>query len=139
MSTTPILDLQEPPPKPGSARWIAVLIGVLIGGLVGMLQVRLPTFSGMGFNGLLLIPAFYASIAVHELGHLLAGSLVGMPPGGLVIGGIVIFKSGRRWIIRFEPRRVFGGGLAKALPQKDSLRLASFGWMVAGVPSRAFC
>lgn len=134
MSATPILDLQEPPPKPGSARWIALPIGVLIGVLVGMLQVRLPTFSGMGFNGLLLIPAFYVSIAVHELGHLLAGSLVGMPPGGLVIGGIVIFKSGRRWIIRFEPRRVFGGGLAKALPQKDSLRLASFGWMVAGGP-----
>jgi hypothetical protein len=131
MSVTPILDLEELPPRPPSSKltWVAMLIG----GLVGILLVLLP-----GFNGILFIPALYLSIAVHEAGHLLVGSLVGMPPGALVIGGLVIFKSGRRWIVRFDPRRIFAGGFAKALPEKDDLRLASLGWMVAGGPIASF-
>jgi len=57
-----------------------------------------------------------------------------MPPGSLVIGGIVIFKSGQRWLIRFDYRRIFGGGYAKVLPSTDSFRPTAFVWMVAGGP-----
>jgi Peptidase family M50 len=127
MSATPILDLEDSPPEPPSVK--RKLIAVLLGGVLGTSLVLLP-----GFNGILFIPALYVAIAVHEVGHLVVGSLVGMPPGALVIGGIVIFKSGQRWIIRFDLERLFAGGLAKALPQKDDLRLASFGWMIAGGP-----
>jgi hypothetical protein len=87
-----------------------------------------------GFNGFLFLPALYVTIAVHEVGHLLAGRIVGMRPGAIVIGGIAVFKSGRRWLIRFNYRRMFSGGLAKVLPQKGDFRPAPFGWMIAGGP-----
>jgi membrane-associated protease RseP (regulator of RpoE activity) len=106
VSATPILDLSEGPPKPPQTRW----------------------------NGFLFLPALYVTVTIHELGHLLAGRIEGMRPGAIVIGGIVMFKSGKRWLIRFNFRRMFSGGLAKLLPQKDDFRPASFGWMIAGGP-----
>jgi hypothetical protein len=69
-------------------------------------------------NGFLLLPALYVAIAIHEAGHLLVGRIVGMPPGTLIIGGIHIFRSGQRWLIRFDYRRIFRGGFSKVLPQK---------------------
>jgi hypothetical protein len=133
MSTTPILDLEEPPPKPPPVKWIAVPVG----GLVGLLLGLIPTMNLHylpGFNGFLFLPALYVSVAIHELGHLLVGSLVGMPPGALVVGGFVIFKSGQRWLVRFDHRRIFSGGMAKPLPQKKDVRPAAFAWMIAGGP-----
>jgi hypothetical protein len=61
-----------------------------------------------------------------------------MRPGAIVVGGIVIFKSGKRWLVRFDYRRIFSGGLAKVLPQKGDFRPASFGWMIAGGPFATF-
>lgn len=81
-------------------------------------------------NGFLLLPALYAAVAIHEAGHLLVGRIVGMLPGALVIGGIVIFKSGRRWLIRLHYRRIFGGGLSKFLPSKA--RFSARGFRVDG-------
>jgi hypothetical protein len=90
MSATPILDLEETPPNPPPIKWIAVLIGGLVGLLLGLLpSVKLQHLPG--FNGLLLLPAYYVAVGAHELGHLLVGSSVGMPPGALVVGGIVLF------------------------------------------------
>jgi hypothetical protein len=133
MSATPILDLSAAPPRPSQTKWIALLIGGLAGVLLGMSPImNLRYFAG--FNGFLFLPALYATIAVHELGHLLAGRIVGMRPGAIVIGGIVIFKSGRRWLIRFNYRCMFSGGLAKVLPQKGDFRPAAFGWTIAGGP-----
>lgn len=131
MATTVIFDLQEALPKRISDTWIQLLIGFFLGLLLALSPLRK---LGYGFNGFLFVPALYVAIAFHEIGHLVAGSLVGMPPGALVIGGIVIFKSGDRWLIRFDHRRIFGGGLAKALPQKDDLRLTAFAWMAGGGP-----
>lgn len=131
MVATLIFDLQEALPKRTSNTWIQVLIGFFVGVLLALSPLKK---LGYGFNGFLFFPALYVAIAFHEIGHLVAGSLVGMPPGALVIGGLVIFKSGDRWLIRFDYRRIFGGGLAKALPQKDGLRLTAFAWMVGGGP-----
>jgi hypothetical protein len=110
-----------------------VVVGGIFGLLLGMSSMmNLHYFAG--FNGFLFLPALYVTVTIHELGHLLAGRIVGMRPGAIVIGGIVIFKSGERWLIRFNFRRMFSGGLAKLLPQKDDFRPASFGWMIAGGP-----
>jgi hypothetical protein len=130
---TPIFDLIEAPPEPSHWKWGSVLIGVLVGlflGLTPVMKLRyLPNL-----NGFLLFPALYVAIAIHEAGHLLFGGIVGMPPGALVIGGIVIFRSGQRWLIRFDRRRIFGGGLARVLTPKDEFRPRAFAWMIAGGP-----
>jgi hypothetical protein len=112
-------------------------LGCSFGGLAGLLLGMSPSMHlhyFAGFNGFLFLPALYVTIAVHEVGHLLAGRIVGMRPGAIVIGGIAVFKSGRRWLIRFNYRRMFSGGLAKVLPQKGNFRPAPFGWMIAGGP-----
>jgi hypothetical protein len=132
MSETPILDLAEAPPKLSPKKWIGLLIGGLVGLLIGISPgLHLPHLAG---NGVLLLPALYVTIAVHEVGHLLAGRIVGMRPGGIIIGGIVIFKSGDRWLTRFDYRRMFSGGIAKVLPQERDFRPACYGWMIAGGP-----
>jgi hypothetical protein len=132
MSSTPILDLQVEPPRPRSRRWIGVLTGVALGLLIGLTSgmnlLHLPQI-----NGLLFFPAMYVAIAVHEAGHLIAGMIVGMPPGAVTIGGIVIFKSGQRWRARFNFRCLLGG-MAKVLPPKSGASRSEFVWMIAGGP-----
>jgi hypothetical protein len=133
MGSTPILDLEEAPPKPRTGRWVGVLVGIALGLLLSASQeINLRYLPDL--NGLLFFPALYVAIAIHEAGHLLVGAIVDMPPGALVIGGIVIFKSGERWRVRFDPRLMFAGGFAKVLPSKDNFRRSSFGWMIAGGP-----
>jgi hypothetical protein len=132
--STPILDLQKEPPYPsGFMLGFSLLAGAVIGAFLAMIpamQFRyLPSC-----NGLLLFPAYYISVAVHELGHSLLGSIVGMPPGGISIGGFRFFKSGLRWRTGFDIRRIFAGGLAKALPPVGDYRVWAFAFMVAGGP-----
>lgn len=85
-------------------------------------------------NFLLIFPALYVAVAVHELGHLLAGRIVGMKPGGLVIGGFSIVKSGRHHSVRFDYRRIMGGGMAMFLTTKNRVGPNQFAWAVAGGP-----
>lgn len=133
MTATPIFDLIETPAKVSQTKWIVYLIAGLVGLSLGISPITdLRYFAG--FNGFLILPALYVTVAIHELGHLVAGRTVGMRPGGFMIGGVVIFKSGARWVIRFDHRRMFSGGLAKLLPQKGDFRPASFGWAIAGGP-----
>jgi hypothetical protein len=76
----------------------------------------------------------YVMVAIHELAHLGVGNLVGMPPGGIVVGGFVLMRSGDRWTFRFNRRMIFAGGMAIPLPAKGAFRNASFAWMVAAGP-----
>ena len=129
MSATPILDLRQDPPAPRSSKW-TTLICLAVGGAGGFAA----SGSWPGINVLLWIPCFYIAIAIHELGHLVAGKMVGMAPGGLVVGGYVLMKSGDHWTFRFDARRIFGGGLAIPQPAKGEFRVAPFAWMVAAGP-----
>jgi hypothetical protein len=131
MYQTPILDLEQPPPK-SRLPWRAILITVCAGGAFDF--VLLSEHPGWpAFNGLLFLLFFYLSIAVHEVGHLVAGKLAGMEPGGISIGGFIAVKSGANWVVRFDWRRM-GGGFAKPLPPKGEFRPERFAWMVAGGP-----
>ena len=134
MTATPIFDLIETPPKvPPQRNWIVYLIAGLVGVMLGISPMaNLRYFAG--FNGFLILPALYVTVAIHELGHLAAGRTVGMRPGAIMIGGVAIFKSGAHWGIRFDYRCMFSGGGAKPLPQKGDLRPTSFGWAIAGGP-----
>ena len=132
MQATPILDLIQDPPAPRISR-----VGLLIGAAIGLGFVFLPdSLTGMmpGFNLLLWLPCLYIAICVHELAHLAAGIAAGMPPGGLVVGGFVMLKSGDHWTFRFDRRRLLGGGLAVPLPEKGKFNVAGFAWMVAAGP-----
>ena len=131
MSLTPILDLMQDPPKPRTPRWWPYILGAAIGAGIAVL----PEFSDSlaGFNALLFIPLLYAAVAIHEFGHLLAGKMVGMAPGGLAIGGFVMMKSDRGWTFRFD-RRFLAGGMAMPVPARGELRIPAFALMVAGGP-----
>ncbi len=74
-------------------------------------QNRLPRWHWPGFNGLPLIPALYAAIAFHKIGHFVTGKRLGLDAGGISVGPFVFAKSGenrmftgpstkqaRRWI-----------------------------------------
>src|SRR5579883_1528865 len=124
---TPILTLAQEPPKPRTS-WGQTLIGLLAGGFIGYAGGH--AVKG-GVDILLWFPLFYLAIAVHELGHLAAAYCVGMKPGGLVIGGLMIFRSGPRWVFRFDIRRLLSGGLAKPLPEKGEFDRVRYAWMVA--------
>ena len=137
MTTTPILDLAKEPPAPRTPRWLVFVFSLAFGGVIGLLLGMVPAmhFRNLpNFNGFLLLPAFYVSVAVHEVGHLLVGTIVGMQPGGISVGGFRFFKSGDSWQSRFELRRAFAGGFAKVLPPIGDYRLSAFAWMVAGGP-----
>ena len=85
-------------------------------------------------TGFWWFPLLYASIALHEVGHLIAGKLVGMEAGGIVVGGLMLLKSGGRWRWHFDYRRILSGGLAKPLPRKTDFDPARYAWMLAGGP-----
>jgi hypothetical protein len=126
MSETPILDLENAPPRLARP-WFAWLLGGAIGGVLVVQQPVAVDFTWW-------FPLLYLSIALHEIGHLIAAKLVGMESGGLVIGGLVILKSGARWVVRFDWRRILSGGLAKPLPRKGDFYSARHAWMIAGGP-----
>lgn len=90
MFATPILDLEHPLPQPSQA-WIPRVIGLVIGLVISLIiimadQNRLPLWHWPGINGLLLIPALYVGLALHETGHLSLGTLVGLETGGISVG-----------------------------------------------------
>src|ERR1017187_3694112 len=128
MPETPILDLERDPPKL-KRQWV----GLVIGGAAGLggwylLQGSIYIDAAWWF------PLLYASIAFHEVGHLAAAKIVGMEAGGIAVGGLLIFKSGTRWIWRFDWRRILSGGLAKPLVGSGESRRGPYAWMVAGGP-----
>ncbi len=128
MSATPILSLEQEPPKPRlDSR--SVVNSVIV--LVGMLA---PAFiRNSAFNHWLWLPAMYAGIVVHELGHAIASRLAGIQAGGIGAGGFTIFKSSARWRFGFEFARLFGGVFIP-LPGRGVFRPAQYGWMIAGGP-----
>jgi hypothetical protein len=67
-------------------------------------QHELPDWHWPACNGLLLLPALYLVIAIHELGHLAAGRLAGLDTGGIAVGGFVFTKAGKNWTFRFDRR-----------------------------------
>jgi hypothetical protein len=60
--------------------------------------------------------------------------MAGMAPGGLIVGGFVILKSGDRWTFHFDYRRILSGGVAVPQPVKGKFGIAPFATMVAAGP-----
>jgi len=110
----------------------------MVGLIIGVIYIfedqnKLPSWYWPAFNALLLIPAFYAAIAVHEMGHLVLGLLAGLDMGGIAVGGFLLLKSGKNWVFRFD-RMWIGGGFFKPLTKATNFRASRCAWMVAGGP-----
>ncbi len=111
---------------------------MIVGLIIGVIYIfedqnKLPSWHWPAFNALLLIPAFYAAIAVHEMGHLVLGLLAGLDMGGIAVGGFLLLKSGENWVFRFD-RMWIGGGFFKPLMKATNFRASRCAWMVAGGP-----
>lgn len=133
MGATPIFDLEQEPPLWRSRRWVGIAVGAALGFVLAVSPGAIPRHLPP-LNVLLTLPLLYIAVAVHELGHMIAGRIVGMPPGAIAIGGLVVFKSGPRWIVRFDYGSMLGGGLTKVLPRRTDYSRGAFAWMVAGGP-----
>ena len=139
MSATPILDLDQPAPVPPKTmrRLIGLCIGAFLGGMLIAVVATLPHWNWPRANGLLLIPALYFSLALHELGHLIAGKLAGFHIGGISVGPVIFIKSGSNWVFRFDRHRWLGG-FFQPLSTDLELPINRYTLCVAGGPIASF-
>ncbi len=137
MSATPILDLERDPPSAAAARFsrpLVLVLGVLLGvTLSAYADGSLPHFGGPAINLWLLLPCLYLTIAVHEMGHLIAGRIAGLENGGISVGAFVFARSGTKWVFQFDPRR-WMGGYFRPLATVPEAAPSRYVWLVAGGP-----
>lgn len=69
----------------------------------------------------------------HEIGHLLAGKLVGLDAGGISVGLFAFTKSGKDWRFIVDWRTCILGGFFTPLTTVDVPPLR-YVWLVAGGP-----
>jgi hypothetical protein len=166
-SWTPILDLEKP--LPSSSRfsdlrwWQAVLIGFMICIALPAASIAVTEYSpgaahyleridriiealfdSFGTNGVIWILFLFwvlliGALTIHELGHLLAGKLVGFPASGLIVGPFVASRSSGKWRLRFQKFTGLHGLAIVHIPKVRRLRskLARFsvGGMLANLLS----
>ena len=86
------------------------------------------------WNALLWPPILYAVIAIHELGHVFAGKLIGLRTASITVGGFGLHRSGERWRVSFDFRSLGPQGFAMCVPDKEPLDRRRLAWFVAGGP-----
>ena len=133
VSETPTFDLEQDPPPTAEAP--ISFMAILVWGL--MWPALIVVWAQHGFNWwntLLWPPVLYAVIAIHELGHVAAGKIVGMRMEGIVVGGLALHRAGERWRVSFHPRSLGPQGFAMCVPDKKPLERERVAWFVAGGP-----
>ncbi|HJZ99496.1 MAG TPA: site-2 protease family protein [Candidatus Solibacter sp.] len=133
MSETPIFDLEQDPPL-AAPRPRSELCGLVFcicwGALVGIC-IKSHSFLT---NAALWLPLVYGLLAIHELGHLMVGKIMGMRLDGFAVGGLCVYRAGTRWRCRFDRYTAPLGGFVICSPGErphDRMRLA---WFFAGGP-----
>jgi hypothetical protein len=136
-STTPILDLEQDPPEKKSDTWLTAVFMTVCGSV----SIAIIVLSATGsphrlwhlppLNPLLVWPAFYVAIAVHEIGHLVIGRLAGFRAGSISVGVFTFFHSNRRWAFRFNWHKWFGG-FYEPRPEKPGFSRLNTVCMVLG-------
>lgn len=101
------------------------LAGLGIGTLLGRLDGPSRPVVPLSLPQIILIAlaAIYLALLAHELGHLLAGKLIGMRPFLLITGPLKVFATQKGLQIGLNRNLSLAGGLAACLPQKtDQLK-----------------
>jgi hypothetical protein len=93
----------------------------------------LPEVRWPGLNGLLVIPALFVSILIHEFGHLIVGLRAGLGVDRLSVGPFVIFRSADRWAFSCKPMTWYLGSYKPRI-QLTCENLSKYAWMIAGGP-----
>jgi len=136
---TPILDRERDLPTVKLLRrWL--LLGIVFGGVLGgVLSVldrngrvdkAMPPYALPAF-----LVAFYVAVLVHELGHVIAGSLGGFDLRLLAVGAFLLDKETRGWRFRFLPRRIITGGLTSMMPRSPDNLEVRYTRLVLGGPA----
>lgn len=132
-SPTPILDLEKDPRSDRSRRTLLWVITCLVVCVLVLPSKYLPE-NRVRPHPLLMVPALYLNVSVHELGHLFGGWLVGLRNGGLTIGAFTLARSRDRWKFRFYWKNLFGGGAVAAFGMSGDYRRGAFALTIAAGP-----
>jgi len=130
-SRTPVLDLLEPLPKP----FDEIVTGRLALPFLAFLGVivALQNFSFLIVPiGFLLV--VFLSVAIHELGHLIAGRCVGLRFVGVDIGPLAIRRIRQKWALRLRPRLFLGAAymsLTRIRRMRRRLAICTMGGPIA--------
>lgn len=133
MATTRDTTPDTPPASATPPRWrlvatvvIMAVLGLMLGSAIG----NLAKSSGVDFLGVRGVPAgqalaivfasLWGVIAVHELGHLLAGLAQGNRFMLWAVGPVAITREGPAIRVRFNRRAELWGGVAATLPPSSA-------------------
>jgi hypothetical protein len=81
-----------------------------------------------------LLLALWVTLALHELGHVLAGLAVGFEFRLFVVGPLMLEREAGRFRFKWNRNLNTAGGLALCLPQGQHRLAQRFSWFAAGGP-----
>jgi hypothetical protein len=110
--------------------------GIGIGYVIGRIAKASAHPLHMGLAEVALVPVLgFAAIFIHELGHAIVGSLVGMRFILLTTGPLKIVVEDGRMRLRFNPQPGLWGGLTLLVPRDPREMSAQLLPMIAGGPA----
>ncbi|HKL15322.1 MAG TPA: site-2 protease family protein [Balneolaceae bacterium] len=80
------------------------------------------------------IAALIISVAIHEVGHFIAGKVVGLKFIMLTVGPLKIQRRGSQTHIELNKHLNLGGGLTVMLPKTDRFNDSDMFWFIIGGP-----
>jgi hypothetical protein len=132
---TPLLDRGESLREPQSkGHRVRLLAGAAIGGTIALLGTRYAWFDQLSQACILLLPAMYVAILIHELGHFVAAQVVGFRWREFAVGPVILRREagGIRW--HFAASRFLAGGQVQAVPRSAEGLRRRFLILLAGGP-----
>lgn len=117
-SPTPILDLLEPFPK----RADEIVTGKFASPFLTLVGIVVVTQNYSFLIVLLvIIPALFLVVAIHECGHLLFGWCAGLRFRGVEMGPLRILRIRKKWSVRLRPR-IYSGAAHMVLRRIRRIR-----------------
>lgn len=135
VSSTPLLNRQQPIPQPRRrGRAISLLLGVA-GGLVGFFAPALASPASLVAWLIGFLAALSVGVLLHELGHLAAGTLADFDFHQILAGPWMVTRESSGYKVRFLPRRILTfAGHTQMIPRTTQNLRRGFAIFAAGGP-----